>query len=97
VKKKVVIFLTATGEAGMFYVGAVIVLTLVTWFLSGIVNTLNLNGILHNLSLFVFVSGLFALTVFVFTILFIAVTNSKRFIDVFDRDSKEETCSSQEQ
>ena len=28
---------------------------------------------------------------------FLAVTNSKRFIDVFDRDSKEETCSSQEQ
>lgn len=85
-KKKTAVVLTAVGEAGMFFFGAFILLTLATWFLSGVMNTLKLSGILHNLHLFIFVSGIFALTVFVFAALFKAIVTSRRFIDVFDEE-----------
>lgn len=86
VKKKAALVLITFGEAGMFYCGAVILLTLLTCFLSFIENTFKMNGFLHNFPLFIFISGFFAVTAFVVATLCKAIFSSKRFIEVFDKD-----------
>jgi hypothetical protein len=89
-KKKAALVLIAFGEAGMFYFGAVILLTLLTSFLSFIVNKFKISVFLHNLPLFIFVSGYFAVTAFVVAALCKAIFASKRFIEIFDKNCDKE-------
>lgn len=84
-KKRYIVAIIALGEAGMFALGAVFFLGVSTWFLSGVLASLKLS-FAYKAPVFIFVTGLIALSVFVLAVLIKAITASTRFIDVFDKD-----------
>lgn len=84
-KKKYIVAIIALGEAGMFAIGAVFFLGVSTWFLSGVLASLKLS-IAYKVPVFIFVTGIITLSVFILAVLIKAITASKRFIDVFDKD-----------